>query len=58
MRKLAKLTVLLCIEFSSAAMAKSLEGIVTREDGKPIANATVQIVDFRYASTDLRGQVR
>jgi hypothetical protein len=51
MRKLAKVAVLLCIEFSSAAIAKSLEGIVTREDGKPIANATVQIVDFRYAST-------
>ncbi|MFT7098111.1 MAG: hypothetical protein ACJARM_002898 [Glaciecola sp.] len=51
MRKLAKLAVLVCTGLSSAAIAKSLEGIVTREDGKPISNATVQIVDFRYANT-------
>jgi hypothetical protein len=51
MRKLTKLAVLVCTGLSSAAMAKSLEGIVTREDCKPIANVTVQIVDFRYANT-------
>jgi hypothetical protein len=51
MRKLTKLAVLVCNGLSSAAIAKSLEGIITREDGKPIANTTVQIVDFRHANT-------
>jgi hypothetical protein len=43
MRKLSKLAVLVCAGLSSSVMAKSLEGIVTREDGKAIANAKVEI---------------
>lgn len=43
MRILSKLSVLVCASLSSAAIAQSLEGIVTGTDGKPIVKANVSI---------------
>jgi iron complex outermembrane receptor protein len=43
MRTLSKLAMLVCASLSSTAIAKSLEGVVTGANGKPIANAQVKI---------------
>jgi iron complex outermembrane receptor protein len=43
MKTLSKLAMLVCASLSSTAIAKSLEGVVTGANGKPIANAQVKI---------------
>ncbi|MFC4701820.1 TonB-dependent receptor domain-containing protein [Glaciecola siphonariae] len=57
MRKLSKVAALVCATLSAGVYAKSLEGIVLGADGKPVADANVEIHGLGLdARTDASGR--